>query len=86
MKQITFEFSKKTPKDKLDDIIEDIKMNFDLLEDSDERFENLRFVTISGYGIEIDVNGECIELRKILNLHAFVSIPRNYIYQLDLVM
>ena len=87
MKQIIIEFNQQsTSTSTLDAIINDIGTKFNIIDDSKDKFTNLRFVTIDAELVQFNVDSLGIELRQITKPHIFVSIFKKYIYQVDLEM
>ena len=81
MKRIMIELNKKATSETTQlAIVQNIKRNFNLIDDTDDRFENLRFVTIDGEDINIDLNGINIELRSITKPHICVGVAKNFVY------
>ena len=81
MKRIMLELNKKTTSETTQlAIVQNIKRNFSLIDDTDDRFENLRFVTIDGEDINIDLNGINIELRSITKPHICVGVAKCFVY------
>ena len=84
MKKITIELNKKKTSETTQlAIVQNIKRNFTLIEDTDDRFENLRFVSIDGEDINIDLNGINIELRSITKPHIYVGVAKDFVYAVD---
>lgn len=85
MKRIILEINKKTTSETTQlAIVQNIERNFKLIDDTDEKFENLRFVTIDGEDINIDLNGINIELRSITKPHIYVGIAKNFVYAVSM--
>ena len=81
MKQIIIELNKKKTSETTQiAIVQNIERNFKLIDDTDDRFSNLRFVTIDGEDINIDLNGINIELRSITKPHIYVGVAKNFVY------
>lgn len=81
MTRIIIELNKKTTSETTElAIVQNIERNFKLIDDTDDRFENLRFVTIDGEDINIDLNGINIELRSITKPHISVGIAKCFVY------
>lgn len=81
MKHIIIELSKKKTSETTQlAFVQNLKRNFKLIEDTDDKYDNLRFVTIDGEDINIDLNGINIELRSITNPHIYVGIAKCFVY------
>ena len=81
MKQIIIEINKKTTSETTQlAIVQNIERNFKLIGDTNDRYENLRFVTIDGEDINIDLNGINIELRSITKPHIYVGVAKCFVY------
>ena len=81
MKRIIIELNRKNTSETTElAIVQNIERNFKLIDDTDDRFENLRFVTIDGEDINIDLNGINIELRSITKPHICVGVAKNFVY------
>ena len=85
MKQIIIELNKKTTSETTQiAIVQNIARNFRLIDDTDDRFENLRFVTIDGEDINIDLNDINIELRSITKPYIYVGIAKDFVYAVSM--
>lgn len=85
MKRIIIELNKKaTSETNQLAIVQDIERNFKLIEDTNDSYENLRFVTIDGEDINIDLNGIDIELRSITKPHIYIGISKNFVYAVSM--
>ena len=85
MTRIIIELNKKTTSETTQlAIVQNIERNFKLIDDTDEKFEILRFVTIDGEDINIDLNGINIELRSITKPHICVGIAKNFVYAVSM--
>lgn len=81
MKRIIIELNKITTSEITQiAIVQNIERNFKFIDDTDDRYENLRFVTIDGEDINIDLNGINIELRSITKPHICVGIAKDFVY------
>ncbi len=84
MKKITIELNKKTTSEELQtEIVKSLNINFEVIEDTNERFEHLRFITIDGKNVHVDLNGIGIELRNMIKPHICYSIYVKYIYAVN---
>lgn len=83
MKQITLELNRKIlSKSYEDTLVTTIDSKFDIIDDSKNKFENLRFVTINGEDINIDLEG-VIVIKNIKRHDLFMAINPNVIYAVE---
>lgn len=84
MKKITIELNKKTTSEELQtEIVKALNSYFEVIEDTNERFEHIRFITINGENVNVDLNGLGIELRDKIKPHNCFSIYVKYIYAVN---
>ena len=84
MKKITLELKRKLVTEEYENhIVEVIEKNFKLIDDSKDKHENLRFVTIDGEDINIDLNGNIITLVVISNPDIHFAIYKKFLYAVE---
>ena len=85
MKKITIELNRKTTSETTElAIAQQLDRTFKVMDDTNERFEHLRFITIDGEDINIDLNGGVnIELRSISKPHICFAIALCFVYAVN---
>lgn len=79
MKKIILELKQSISKEVMNEIITDLKTRLNVIDDSNDKYENIRFVTIDAEFMEIRNNGLGVSLTSIINPHIFVSIYQKYL-------
>lgn len=82
MKTINLAFNKDVSDEELENIITSLNKNLSVTEDSDGI--SLRFITIDAQLVNIDINDLGIIIRDICMPHHFVSIPKKFIWRLEI--
>lgn len=87
MKSITIEFKRQSAtEEELDNLIENIKKNFTVEDDSKDRYEVLRFVHIVGDDNRIEFGDGHICIQKVMKPHIWVSIYNHYIHAVEVAL
>ena len=79
MKKITLELKQSISEEVMNGIITDLKTRFNIIDDSNDKYENIRFVTIDAEFMEITNNGLGVSLIRIIEPHVYVSIYQKYL-------
>lgn len=84
MKSIVIELNKKTTSQTTEiAIVQNIERNLKLVDDTNDRYDHLRFIKIDGEDISIDLNDFNIELRRISNPRICVSIAKTFVHAVE---
>ena len=87
MKNVVIQLNRK----KLDQVselafIQHLDRKFKIVDDSEDKYTFIRFVTIDGEDLQIDLNGVNIELRSISKPDKYVGIYKIYVYAVEVVL
>lgn len=86
MKTICIELNRKKASDeKQAEIVKEINEKFVIINDSQDKYDNLRFILIEGADTRIDLNN-VVSIQKIMKPHIFVSIYQEYVYAVEVVL
>lgn len=81
MKKITIELArKKLTKEHEEEIVHRFNSTFTIIEDSDNKHENLRFVVVNAEDVKLDTNGITIDLTSVTDPYRYVSVYQKWIY------
>lgn len=83
MKKVTLEIKQSTSEEVMNEIITDLKTRFNVIEDSNDKYENIRFVTIDADHVHIDTESLGVTLRDIIKPHIFVAIYKKFLIGLS---
>lgn len=67
-------------------VVQHLERHFKIIDDSKDKYEILRFITIDGEDLQIDLNGINIELRSISKPHICVGIYKLFIHAVDVTL
>lgn len=86
MKNITIELNRRnTPDEKQIEIVKNINERFVIIDDSQDKYDNLRFILIEGTDLRVDLNNG-VTIQSITRPHIFVSIYEKYVYAVEVVL
>ena len=83
MKKVILEIKQSISEEVMNEIITDLKTRFNIIDDSNDKYENIRFVTIDAESMEIHFNALGIDLISICKPHVFVAIYQKYLIGLS---
>lgn len=83
MKKVTLEIKQSTSEEVMNEIITDLTTRFNVIDDSNDKYENIRFVTIDADHVHIDTESLGVTLRDIIKPHIFVAIYQKYLIGLS---
>ena len=83
MKKIILEIKQSISEEVMNEIITNLKTRFNVIDDSNDKYENIRFVTIDTDHVHIDFESLGVTLRDIIKPHIFVSIYQKYLIGLS---
>lgn len=79
MKKVILEIKQSISEEVMNEIITDLKTRFNVIDDSNDEYENIRFVTIDAEFMEITNNGLGVSLISITTPHVYISIYQKYL-------
>ena len=82
MKTIMLELKTSTD----ENIVQDIINKFKVIDDTKDRYDSLRFVTIKDKDVNIDLNGITVVISSISKPHIFVSIYKKFVYAVEVFL
>lgn len=79
MKKVILEIKQSISEEVMNEIITDLKTRFNVIDDSNDKYENIRFVTIDAELMEINHDALGVCLISITKPHIFVGIYQKYL-------
>lgn len=79
MKKVILELKQSISEEVMNEIITDLKTRFNIIDDSNDKYENIRFVTIDAESMEIRSDALGVSLIHIIKPHVCVSVYKKYL-------
>lgn len=67
-------------------IVQNLDRHFKVVDDSEDKYKNIRFITIEGKDLQLDLNGENIKIRYVSKPNQSVGIYRGFVVAVEVVL
>lgn len=83
MKEIILEIKQSISEKVMNEIITDLKTRFNVIDDSNDKYESIRFVTIDADRVHLDTESLGVTLRDIIKPHVCMAIYKKYLIRVS---